>query len=1328
MHGIVLPIHLVRPPVHPAARRQLVVEVGRKGERLVTEHLRRQQVERLPLLGRIHHDERRPGVGVALVAAGAAQPAHEAGGVVHGAAMRGEQHPEGLPHPLVAAARAILLAGGHPLDESRHQLGHELGAGPGELDRVAAQVEAVGKGIGISPLRVFVGRVGEFGLAAAAGDLFQLLPLPLGAAARQGFVAVFDRPEVIGAEVGGVVVALRFSLGHDVDGDVVHHARAAAGLAGLGGVVQVAERPKGAALEVVTQAERVPDLVHRHERQPLHHELLLLLLRESAGRVGRQCGRGQGGLAGMAVEQRAAGAAARAAVAGQGRKSRASTGQRRDRLGREGLVLPPPKLEEVGVEDDVGVKDLARPGVDPRRPHREPLPCRDPAEGVVVDVFRIPLGHLGLLPDLDRARKARLLEGLVPGLDAGPDRRPVAERNRLLDPEHDRLLRRRYRGLGIGLLELPAVDVADESVLIDLLGEVLERRHEVADAVVGEPRGVGVLRQQADRVADVDRHAPAVGHGVDRGRATRAVGGRHLEFDVVGKHLDAAPGRTVTGEGEAGEQGRDPRQVGEEHGREVDQMAPAGAAALDRQAEQDAVGVGEVDRLLLGAALGREEPDVAAHHLDRLVHLAELPHPIVAEAQAHAPEQRPLADPAGDAREHEELLAEHGVGEFGMQFVVLTVEGDQTRQPRGVLEQRGRRHLIDRTIADHDAVVCRGARDADVPIDDVAEHAGDVALERIAIAAAARADGAQDIAGGKLVRRKLRGQLHRRAAVGGQQRDGAGRARQAAVEAPRRILVALAFERSATVRQEADVADRAETAAPAPRARLVLDQLIPRHLQRVVALDVLDRVVARVREQRIDRIHAVPAVAPAVAALGDVHVHPVVLADQAAVRRDLEIAHAGADPLRQHRSQRRHQRAGDDVARAEARDHRRRIDRIGETATRRDDADRPDEAVVLRHILHQRRVQQHRAQRHVERDVDGADQRHVDRPVVDLRRGTGQIDRHLVAGDGHRHSDREILAPRIGIVEKPVDVILGGIGAIRNGGDRLPHHALRIAHQRLARRQHRLEAILPDQLDVALGAEAACGDLGLDVADDHVGAADVLAQDAPHLLVAPPAFVQLDRLELQAFGIGIDGIDDAAAAGGERAQVQVVRGGEREADQLVTDEDRHADPDVGAVRRAVVGVVVHDHIAGQELVADFLHRADDAAHVARDRPELQRRADRTFTQLTAHRVEQRRAEILGFADDAGVRHARELVPHLEGDVLEGAGDHLGGHQINLRQGHSTGQQAIVRHGHQSTSRSFGPREPPPATANLTRAPAGCHSHRPVRRCRGAGSTSSPSGR
>ena len=117
-----------------------------------------------------------------------------------------------------------------------------------------------------------------------------------------------------------------------------------------------------------------------------------------------------------------------------------STGQPSDAFGGEGLELGLPMFDEVGVEDDVGVKDLAGSWVHPARPHGETAARGDPTKSIVINVFGIPVGLLWLLPDLDRRSKASLLKRCVPGLNAFADRLAVAIGNGLFDPENNRFL------------------------------------------------------------------------------------------------------------------------------------------------------------------------------------------------------------------------------------------------------------------------------------------------------------------------------------------------------------------------------------------------------------------------------------------------------------------------------------------------------------------------------------------------------------------------------------------------------------------------------------------------------------------------------------------------------------------------------------------------------------------------------------------------------------------------------------------------------------------------------------------------------------------------
>ena len=80
--------------------------------------------------------------------------------------------------------------------------------------------------------------------------------------------------------------------------------------------------------------------------------------------------------------------------------------------------------------------------------------------------------------------------------------------------------------------------------------------------------------------------------------------------------------------------------------------------------------------------------------MDRVIHFAKLPDPVVSDPPAHAAEQRFLADPPGDRNQHEQILAEDRVGEFGVDLLILAMQRDEARQPDGILEQHGKGGLV----------------------------------------------------------------------------------------------------------------------------------------------------------------------------------------------------------------------------------------------------------------------------------------------------------------------------------------------------------------------------------------------------------------------------------------------------------------------------------------------------------------------------------------------------------------------------------------------------------------------------------------------------------
>ena len=218
-----------------------------------------------------------------------------------------------------------------------------------------------------------------------------------------------------------------------------------------------------------------------------------------------------------------------------------------------------------------------------------------------------------------------------------------------------------------------------------------------------------------------------------------------------------------------------------------------------------------------------------------------------------------------------------------------------------------------------------------------------------------------------------------------------------------------------------------------------------------------------------------------------------------------------------------------------------------------------------------------------------------------------------VNGDGG--SDPQVPVARVRVIDEPVDEPLGRVGAVGQLLDLGAQHPLGVVHQVVARRADRVDAVVLDELQEPLGADPRGGDLGLHVAHHERRGAHVVAQDPPHPLVAAPVLLDLDRVELQPLGVGVAGIDDAARAGRERAEVQVVGGCGRESDQLALVEHRDGERDVGAVGGAVVAVVVHHHVPGPPLLADLGEATVDAADVAGDRTGLQRRRLARLAQL-----------------------------------------------------------------------------------------------------------------
>src|SRR5262249_45818367 len=147
-----------------------------------------------------------------------------------------------------------------------------------------------------------------------------------------------------------------------------------------------------------------------------------------------------------------------------------------------------------------------------------------------------------------------------------------------------------------------------------------------------------------------------------------------------------------------------------------------------------------------------------------------------------------------------------------------------------------------------------------------------------------------------------------------------------------------------------------------------------------------------------------------------------------------------------------------------------------------------------------------------------------------------------------------------------------------------------------------------DDVEVALRPDAGCRDLRLHVAEHQIRQPDVGAQYMPDLIVAPAFFIDLDCLEAQALGIAVDRIDDPAAAGRVRTDIEMVRRRHREANELPLVKGGYHKGHVGPMTRARIRIVVNEYVAGLDLLAALGNLTPHSTDVTRNRSRLQRRA------------------------------------------------------------------------------------------------------------------------
>ena len=208
------------------------------------------------------------------------------------------------------------------------------------------------------------------------------------------------------------------------------------------------------------------------------------------------------------------------------------------------------------------------------------------------------------------------------------------------------------------------------------------------------------------------------------------------------------------------------------------------------------------------------------------------------------------------------------------------------------------------------------------------------------------------------------------------------------------------------VDEEAVDANHPDAAAPLAGGARLVSQLVALGSHREPPFELLDRVVARVRDQTVDGVEPVAAGPAAVRALVDLEVDPVLLAlgVEAGVGDEVQVRRvAGRDLLRHDAGE----RSQDEVDRAldltEAGEAGARVVRVEDRSLRGDHLDGLQHPLVLRH---EDRVRGLVEEDHPDDERHRGNRRPLVRAVVAGRHlvaRAGQVDRQLVAVDDHLH-------------------------------------------------------------------------------------------------------------------------------------------------------------------------------------------------------------------------------------------------------------------------------------------------------------------------------------
>ena len=260
-----------------------------------------------------------------------------------------------------------------------------------------------------------------------------------------------------------------------------------------------------------------------------------------------------------------------------------------------------------------------------------------------------------------------------------------------------------------------------------------------------------------------------------------------------------------------------------------------------------------------------------------------------------------------------------------------------------------------------------------------------------------------------------------------------------------------------------------------------------------------------------------------------------------------------------------------------------------------------------------------------------------------LRAGAVVVEDDALAAHHRGAVDAVPLVRHYAVVLDPVLERVLAVGDLRDLG---AHAPLGVVHELLAGADHGVEPVAVQKLVQAPFGDRQRADHGVKVAPRRARRAVVGEDDLPEVVDVLAAAHDLHRRQPQTLLV------DLAGVGGESAHRLAADLGEvgdvaDEAVQLATVVHRLDHRVLGQVAAAAVGIVVHHHVAGGEVLQP--HLGDGPLHGVEDRPDLGR-AELGVGDHLRVAVEHHAGEVETLIEDRGVGGLHHRQPHLAAGV------------------------------------------------------------------------------